>query len=254
MNRRNGLLADGIPFETAARAVRESEGGRILKRTASKAVLLVPGDPFLVVSRYERGVASRFGLGVDRARRAFRAAQAIRRLGVPAAHPLFALRQGRRSWLGTSFVGPGRDLDAALRARADLGASLRELAESIARAHAAGWRLRDLRAENLLVDAEGRVRLVDFDGVSPSRAPARHARDLARLSASFPPGGPVSNGLRLRFLVRYLRARRALGRPVRRPRSFARRAAARTQALWNLWRRRGFDVGPQGVRLRPSVP
>ena len=76
----------------------------------------------------------------------------------------------------------GTELEA-LDERQRRGAA-RDLGRSLARLHATGWRCRDTRADNFLID-EGRAVFVDLDGVRPRRGPlgATVAADLGRLLA-----------------------------------------------------------------------
>lgn len=71
--------------------------------------------------------------------------------------------------------------------------------------HERGASHRDLKAANVLVNADG-LHLIDLVGVTlPGQVSrARCVRDLARLNASFPPGSAVSRTDKLQFLRAYL--------------------------------------------------
>ena len=110
---------------------------------------------------------------------------------------------------------------------------LEELARALARMHDEGLSHRDLKAENLLVDAAaGRCRFVDADGVRRLRrvGPDRVARDLARLNASFRDLRTVTWRHRRRFLAAYRGARRH-DRPA--TRELLRAIARLTTRKWN---------------------
>ena len=119
----------------------------------------------------------------------------------------------------------------------------RDLGASYARLHACGYRFRDGKGDNFLVDGE-RLAFVDLDGLShlPRLSHfAATASDLARLLAwllhqggtPFLRGGDPGAAARA-FFRSYLRARRDLGRSIRDPRSLARAVSLGCAA----WRRR----------------
>ncbi len=119
----------------------------------------------------------------------------------------------------------------------------RDLGRSYARLHACGFRFRDGKGDNFLLDGE-RLAFVDLDGFGPLPrfSPfAAIASDLARLLAwllhqggtPFLRGADPGAAARA-FYRAYLRARRDLGLPVRDPRSLAKAISLGCAS----WRRR----------------
>jgi tRNA A-37 threonylcarbamoyl transferase component Bud32 len=236
-------LRDGDLSAPAFEASLGADPGALVKRTSRKSVRRVPVVPAFALTCYALPRGPLRWLRRSRALRAFRAAEGLRSLGIPAARPLFAARNGREERLGVEWIEGARTLAEAARSGALPPSLPQAVAGLIARAHAAGVRLRDLKAENLLLAPDGRIVLVDFDGVMPLRRREKAADDLSRLSASFEPGGPVSERERLRFLVRYFRAREALGRAVADRAAFARRVVRRTEERRRRWARRAQQTG-----------
>ena len=98
----------------------------------------------------------------QRFRREAELAAALRHPGIVTVHA--AGEEGVRGWIACELVPGARPLDAAWRgrdrrARVEL---LREVALALGHAHAQGVVHRDVKAQNLLVDVEGRVRVADF--------------------------------------------------------------------------------------------
>ena len=108
------------------------------------------------------------------------------------------------------------------------------LARALARMHDLFLSNRDLKAQNIMIDADGDPVFLDPDGAAPLRGVGLDttARDLMRLNASFSEGGPVSNTDRLRFLRTYARARRL---PPEKARRLRLEILHLTLAKWRKW-------------------
>jgi len=175
--------------------------------------LRIVGKRFHARSRW---VALRRTLAPSPACRAWHNARRVRAAGLrtPAAIVCLEHRVGPlrgESYLFTQWVD-GRPSDEYL---ADDGIPARRKAlvlgrivQAMARLHDAGLAHRDLKARNLLIDADDQVVFLDLDDMRHSRLPVLHRRDAradrARLSASLPqianahlaaeppaPGGPA---------------------------------------------------------------
>ena len=242
-----GVRAGGFDPARLSSCLSSTDPGELVKSTGRKSPRHLPSAPPVAITRYALFARPARWLRRSRAIRAFRAAERLLAIGIPAARPLFAARGPREERLGVEWIPGAQTLTAAVYAGALPPGPSRTLARLVARAHASGIRLRDLRAENILLGGDGRIVFVDFDGVRKLRTGRKAADDLSRLSASFPPGGPVTDAVRMRFLARYLRERAALGGPVSDPHAFARRAARRTRQRWRRWERRGFTLSPRGL-------
>jgi tetratricopeptide (TPR) repeat protein len=95
-----------------------------------------------------------------RLQREFRAA---RRLGHPNIVPVFDFHRGDRQHLLTMAHVSGEDLSSLRGAPVErILHTLVPIADALAHAHARGVVHRDLKATNVLVDAEGRPQLLDF--------------------------------------------------------------------------------------------
>ena len=138
--------------------------------------------------RGARGALLRLGLAASRSARAAALGVALDEAGVPTP-AILALRIGGSppaDVLVMEFVD-GVSFDEVIAA-GSAGPPLLEMAAAVVHAlHAAGFVHRDLKASNLLLGRDGRLRVIDLDGAR--RAPrgpslARRARDLARLAAS----------------------------------------------------------------------
>lgn len=243
-----GVRAGGFDPARLGSCLTSGEPGECVKATARKSLHHLPGEPSVAITRYALSRPPARWLRRSRAFRAFRAAERLLAIGIPAAKPLFAARGPREERFGAEWIRGARTLTEAVHEKGVPADLLRNLPRLLARAHACGVRLRDLRAENILLGGDGRIVFVDFDGVGPLRIGRKAAGDLSRLSASFPPGGPVTDVARLRFLARYFRERAALGKAVSDPRAFAWRAVLRTRERWRRWERRGFALSPRGLR------
>ena len=161
----------------------------------------------------------------------------------------------RESFLLTRFL-PGADpLPVAMaRLRGAVGprrALARSLGEVIGRLHAAGLDHHDLKHSNLLVDASGRVALLDLDALG-RLAPLRWRRRVRALGVleafarDLYAWLPTSD--RARFLRGYLRAEPSLAGRERRLVGDVRRAAQRRLARWARRERdalRHFPLAPR---------
>jgi hypothetical protein len=146
---------------------------------------------------------------------------------IPTALPLAVLQRRRFGILTdgimvSEFVPDSFDLDKALNGKLEVMPPrlqrrfkhhlISSLAQLIRQLHERGFRHRDLKAQNILVQWSGdaetppRVLLVDLDGVRPIRRPSRRSfvRTVMRLNVSLDHCKSVSRTDRLRFLVRCL--------------------------------------------------
>jgi len=150
-----------------------------------------------------------------RARRAFRAAYHLELVGIPTARPIAtAARRGGgllfRSYLLMEEIAGATELGAYLRASpAPPAALVQQAARLIARLHEEGFSHRDLKETNLVLDREGRLYLLDLDGLKfLRRVPARRAAaDLERLARGVAKYSAVTAQHRRLFLRTYCRAR-----------------------------------------------
>lgn len=172
--------------------------------------------------------------------------------GIPVPRPVLYLDEPLPSPGGRSYLVNEGHMDyhhlnrflnkAAPRERREV---LDRLAAAIARMHRFFLRNRDLKAENILIGPSLQVLFIDPDGVDYMKDPPVYvmARDLMRLNASFPAGGPVSRSERLRFLKTYMLHRRI-------PPSFLRDLWRETLLLtWEKW---GGWTGRPARRRSPS--
>ena len=167
------------------------------------------------------------------------AAEALALRKIPHPRTLAWFRGPAERWWVMATACRGRPLSNA--DPTDARALVADLAKSVARLHATGWRCRDLKADNLLA-LEGRVHFVDLDGVRPMTMLGRRramAGDLSRLPAwarfQAPENiRPLVPGLARRFLVHYLRCLTTLGAPLRRIDAFLEEVEGRCSA----WQRR----------------
>lgn len=179
-----------------------------------------------VVAKLERPSAlRRLGVREMRSLRAYRAARSLRDHDLPTPEPLAALvlREGalRVGVLVTRWL-EATDPWAHLAANGgSLDALLTALAEALAELHGTGFRHRDLKAPNILVQASPagapRIAWTDLDGLSRPAAlgDATRLRDLSRLCTSFETGPAREAGVRAHhwpeFLARYDLGARGLG-------------------------------------------
>ena len=154
----------------------------------------------------------------SRARRAFRKAYHLELAGILtprciAAADRRALGFLMRSYLLMEEIPGATDLKAYLRrGTAPEPAVIRAAAELLARLHHEGFSHRDLKESNLVLDARGKLYLIDLDGMDylGCVSEAQAEEDLERLArgvAAFP---QVTRAHREHFLRDYWRARRKL--------------------------------------------
>lgn len=128
---------------------------------------------------------------------------ALERRGIRVGTPLAILRGpgrfGPGRWLYMDAIS-GEELGEAILSLGDSARAtlFHHLAQVIAHLHDAGFRQRDLKAPNILIDEESNPVLVDLEGMrNLGRRAPRHLRikDLARLAASFQSEGFVRAGV-----------------------------------------------------------
>jgi tRNA A-37 threonylcarbamoyl transferase component Bud32 len=151
----------------------------------------------------------------SRARRAFRAAYHLELTGIPTARPLAVASRRCCGVLLSSYL-----LMDEIPAACDLGTRLRNgpspelslvraVGELVAHLHEQGFSHRDLKETNLVLDGQGRLYLLDLDGLRfwgeiPERRAASDLMRLARGLAAFP---VVTVRHRVLFLLAYCHAR-----------------------------------------------
>jgi tRNA A-37 threonylcarbamoyl transferase component Bud32 len=152
----------------------------------------------------------------SRARRAFRKAYHLELAGIPTPRCLAAADRRAfgflmRSYLLMEEIPGAMDLKAYLRRGvAPEPAVIRAAAELLARLHHEGFSHRDLKESNLVLDARGKLYLIDLDGMDylGRVSDAQAEEDLERLAlgvAAFP---HVTRTHRELFLRTYWRTRR----------------------------------------------
>ncbi|MSR47128.1 MAG: hypothetical protein EXS13_08695 [Planctomycetes bacterium] len=184
----------------------------------------------------DRGPWRRSARG-SRARRAWR--NTFRLQMAEAATPIAWLylesraftRRPQSVWVGEFVVGAEMLHESVARLGTPSATpTLAAAARLLARLHDEGISHRDLKAENILVAADGQPILVDLDGVARRKLDLdRVARDLMRLNASFRGGDAATMRARLDFLAAYRAARRRERPPFR---ELARRVAKMTGDKW----------------------
>lgn len=149
---------------------------------------------------------------LDRFEREARAASTLNHPNILTIHDVG--RDGDTAWFAMEFVdGPTlRDLLNAgpvpLRRALDLA---RQVAEGLARAHAAGIVHRDLKPENVMVTADGLAKIVDF-GIAKARTGAADASAVGDSTTMTAVAGTVAGGIL--GTVGYMSPEQASGRPV----------------------------------------
>ncbi|MCD6340250.1 MAG: hypothetical protein J7M29_12830 [Verrucomicrobia bacterium] len=196
-----------------------ASGARLLKAGRSATVGLADG---LVLKRYNfRKLFNPLKdlLRGSKARRAFHKAYHLELAGVPTARPIAAADDRRfgfpvRSYLLMEEIPGARSLDAW---GGDPRHAAREAARLIARLHDEGFSHRDLKETNLVFDREGRLFLIDLEGLTflgrvPPKRAAQDLRRLARAAAGIPACAPA---IRRLFIRTYCRKRGLRPRALR---------------------------------------
>jgi tRNA A-37 threonylcarbamoyl transferase component Bud32 len=197
------LLKDGRAATVGAR------GGFVLKR-----------------SNFRRGVwVLKNIFRPSRARVAYRRAYHLELAGVPTARPVAVAekRCGRlllRSYLLTEEIAASEHLGAYLqRVQRVEPAARKAVARLVARLHEEGFRHRDLKETNILLDRQLQPWLIDLDGVrflrhTPEGVAAADLWRLARGAMKYP---SCTRADRVMFLREYCRARHLRRAPRLRP-------------------------------------
>lgn len=169
-----------------------------------------------VLRHYRRGgLVSRFAndrylfLGESRVRcaREFLLLAELFERGLPVPQPLLA-RWHRQGWfyradLMTRFVNDTRTLAECLRDTPD-EVEWRKVGATIARFHSEGVFHADLNAHNVLIDAERKIWLIDFDrGAFRTPATSWQKANLDRLRRSLDKLGPVADSQLEELLAGY---------------------------------------------------
>lgn len=198
-----------------------ANGAHLLKKGRSSTVGCRDG---LVVKRSNPRKYRNFFIDLfrpSRARRAFRLARHLELVQIDSPRAIATADRRRFGLPWCSYLVMDEILGAtAIRARrGHKREAIRRVAALLARLHEEGFGHRDLKASNLLVDADGKPYLVDLDGLRfIKRVPDRRAvSNLARLAQSImaeqlqrknSPGTVVlTKSDRLRFLRHYCRDR-----------------------------------------------
>jgi tRNA A-37 threonylcarbamoyl transferase component Bud32 len=201
----------------------ESTQNQFLKNSRSSTVIELEmptpqGPRAMIFKRF------RLRSGTDLLANAFRTSPAVRswqmghgllERGLPTARPWLVLH--RKRW---GLKAEGYLLCEKIEAATDLASFvekgtledrrrlLERLARLIRKLHQVKLSHRDLKAANLLVQADGTLTFIDLVGVRVEGAISRRTRvqNLTRLNASFLNSKTVSHTDRLRFLLLYLNA------------------------------------------------
>ncbi len=174
-----GFVRAEINAQTIQKALASFENGsELIKKGSRTRVVAVSASPNLVLKGYEKKTFFarwRTCLGAGRARRAWKHGLLLIKAGIPSAKPV-AMLEGER-W----DILICEKIEGEYPNEKD-SVQLRELLKQI---HAAGWRARDLKRENLLktkMPIQGQqFFLVDFDGIRRLRSAKQREQDLARL-------------------------------------------------------------------------
>jgi hypothetical protein len=196
------------------------ERAECVRRLPQRSNLRLRVGPSLVHVKHTHPlVSSRFPLNEPRRRSPEAAGIDIANAcGVPVPRLIFEGWDGALgAVVGTADLAPARPLDDLLREGALTGRArrlvLRDLAACVARLHEMDYQHRDLYCNHVFVDPKRDgplVAIIDWDRVRGiiARLGRGVVKDLAALHASAPDA--VTDGERVRFLVRYLRARDVL--------------------------------------------
>ncbi len=206
--------------EPARRVLEDPDGflasrARILKPGRSSTVGLADG---VVLKRYNLRKAGNLIKDLFRqskARRAYRKAYHLELAGVPTARIVATADRRVLGWLWRSYV-----LMQAIPGAIDLGTHLaggeapapellQQAGQLVGRLHREGLTHRDLKETNLVLDADGKLHLLDLDGLEFVNvvSPARTRSDLARLARGVSRFRGVRPEHMKIFLRHYARAR-----------------------------------------------
>ena len=114
--------------------------------------------------------------GVDRVWHEEKVLKALRVAGVPVPEVLDSFRIKKNYYLVTEYVRGETVLGSLLRRkrRLALRPALRlasELAKLVAQIHVAGWTWRDCKPENVIIQGDGCLRPIDFEGACMNKSP-----------------------------------------------------------------------------------
>jgi hypothetical protein len=185
--------------------------GNLLKNGTSTTVGCLQD---IVIKRYNfQGARALFKDLFRRARafRAFAKGISLEKSGIPTAATLAAAEQTRwglpyRSYLVMKAIPQAVPLH---KWTGDRRAATRQAADLIARLHNAGFSHRDLKQDNLLFDAQGRLHLIDLEGLEylVSVPRAKIVANLSRLMRGAGMSPSFSPADRLHFLRHYCKRR-----------------------------------------------
>lgn len=152
----------------------------------------LPGVGRVVIKPYHRGGMLRrinrrtyIGIGRSRGEAEFQLLEFVRRLGINAPEPVAFASRGHllyHAWLVTRELPDVCSLSAkSLAAPREAAALIPRIAEQIRRLVGGGIHHVDLHPGNVLVDAEDRIYIIDFDKAKTRREPqARLSRRYCR--------------------------------------------------------------------------
>ena len=155
----------------------------------------------------------------SRARRAFRSAYHLELLGIPTARPIAAADRRIlgvliRNYLLMEELVEATDLGKLLSSGwSPQDATVKQAALLVARLHNEGFSHRDLKESNLVLGKDGKVSVLDLDGLQfLHEVPLdRAGADLERLARGAGKYPSVTRWHRILFLLTYCRARRLRG-------------------------------------------
>jgi hypothetical protein len=217
----------------------------VLRDVPRRQTFVWPGDPSVIVKRFEGGAfvdawhdVRHVGFARSPARREAENLREMALAGLPVPRalgwceeaPSVPLAADRRSAMWMERVEHRTTLreEGERDARAAVREWLVPLADLLAKLHRLGWYHRDAYLEHWIVSGE-RIVLLDVGRARREGFPAQRwfVKDVAALAHSCPAG--VSRRARLRFLARYLDARFVEDRRERR--AFARAVAAKARRI-----------------------